>query len=367
MRTPSVTTTTPMIPEKSALDEIPSSNRSKEPPQKDHVEGNVPQSQITNNPITMDAIKPALELHPIVYGGSGRPQPCEACRKGRKRCDLTRPSCSYCLKRGIPCSWEPAPVKLRIPKKMAVEPDAVMAQLTQNPGDMIPGAVAESCRKVMSIQSLLVDSDCEETNSKKRHSTRPPPCEGCRKQRKKCDRLSPVCSYCTLRGSRCHYGDGSEGAIATPEHVRFVKLLQRRQLHGAALRNGHDAAVKLPAANSACSQTNSTPDEYHYSYAAASFPAVHFSSHLHSQPMYPYSKPYLHEWNHIYSNHHHSVRNTFGPAHDSYYYSGNHRHNHRSSDIPMNVEEYSLRPPLLESRSPSLEMEGAVEARCSSG
>ncbi|KAJ3293951.1 hypothetical protein HDU79_011716 [Rhizoclosmatium sp. JEL0117] len=53
------------------------------------------------------------DIQPIVFGGSGRPQPCEGCRVHRKRCDLTRPSCSRCIKRQVPCSYKPAPIKLR--------------------------------------------------------------------------------------------------------------------------------------------------------------------------------------------------------------------------------------------------------------
>ncbi|ORY52461.1 hypothetical protein BCR33DRAFT_761646, partial [Rhizoclosmatium globosum] len=51
------------------------------------------------------------DIQPIVFGGSGRPQPCEGCRVHRKRCDLTRPSCSRCIKRQVPCSYKPAPIK----------------------------------------------------------------------------------------------------------------------------------------------------------------------------------------------------------------------------------------------------------------
>ncbi|KAJ3060228.1 hypothetical protein HDU98_003777, partial [Podochytrium sp. JEL0797] len=69
---------------------------------------------------------------------------------------------------------------------------------------------------------------------KQRESNRPRPCEGCRYQRKKCDRILPVCTCCALRGIRCHYGNEEEGADPTPEMVAEAK--QRRKQ--TALRNG---------------------------------------------------------------------------------------------------------------------------------
>ncbi|KAJ3257495.1 hypothetical protein HDU77_002700 [Chytriomyces hyalinus] len=45
-------------------------------------------------------------IHPLMGRAvAGRPEPCERCRKKRRKCDLRRPTCDRCLRTGQSCEW----------------------------------------------------------------------------------------------------------------------------------------------------------------------------------------------------------------------------------------------------------------------
>ncbi|ORY52451.1 hypothetical protein BCR33DRAFT_711766 [Rhizoclosmatium globosum] len=89
---------------------------------------------------------------------SEKPKACLVCYTGRKKCDMAKPSCERCTKRGITCDYN------------------------RNRRSSINGLAGTLA---------VIESGV--------------PCERCKKHHRKCDQIMPTCSLCAKSGVSCEY------------------------------------------------------------------------------------------------------------------------------------------------------------------
>ncbi|TPX66218.1 hypothetical protein CcCBS67573_g07908 [Chytriomyces confervae] len=165
-------------------------------------------------------------LHPAAGASQPTTQrrrqvPCEACRTYRKKCDSLEPgsACSRCVDLGIECAFDTSrkPYARRsLPKNgdtaAKTEPEVVGEAVKVDPRKLL------CCeRNIPTLGLTTPPAAHEDTPSQPTHQDTPPgnpardsnrrslPCDCCRQQKKKCDRLQPSCSSCKLKGLRCEY------------------------------------------------------------------------------------------------------------------------------------------------------------------
>ncbi|ORY52460.1 hypothetical protein BCR33DRAFT_711773 [Rhizoclosmatium globosum] len=169
--------------------------------------------------------------------------PCKSCRSQRKKCDGVSSGCSRCLEQGTLCEYEDSPRRFHRqgPPLTTEEPNSsqlpslppfdyfslqyeakynpetsssVSPPPPPYPPQLSNYAAQSSVRRNLShgIASAAELADTDLTALAQRYQNeiasltkRPLPCDVCRQQKKKCDRLRPSCSSCLQRNIKCEY------------------------------------------------------------------------------------------------------------------------------------------------------------------
>ncbi|TPX68268.1 hypothetical protein CcCBS67573_g07255 [Chytriomyces confervae] len=169
------------------------------------------------------------DLHPAAGASQPTTQrrrqvPCEACRTYRKKCDSLEPgsACSRCVDLGIECAFDTSrkPYARRsLPKNgdTAAKTEPEVGESVKVDPQKLLCCDSSLLRNIPTLGLATPPAAHEDTPSQPAHQDTPPgnpardsnrrplPCDCCRQQKKKCDRLQPSCSSCKLKGLRCEY------------------------------------------------------------------------------------------------------------------------------------------------------------------
>ncbi|KAI8833001.1 hypothetical protein BJ741DRAFT_613459 [Chytriomyces cf. hyalinus JEL632] len=151
-----------------------------------------------------------------------RQVPCEACRTYRKKCDSLEPgsACSRCIDLGIECAFDTSrkPYARRSLPKNGDTAAKTEPEVGESDPQKLSCGDSSLLRNIPTLGLATPPAAHEDTPSQPAHQDTPPgnpardlnrhrplPCDCCRQQKKKCDRLQPSCSSCKLKGLRCEY------------------------------------------------------------------------------------------------------------------------------------------------------------------
>ncbi|KAJ3228904.1 hypothetical protein HDU81_005808 [Chytriomyces hyalinus] len=157
-----------------------------------------------------------------------RQVPCEPCRTYRKKCDSLEPgsACSRCVDLGVECTFDSSrkpyarrclpkgthavtktepedaaeSVKVDVAQKFLCGDSSLVRNIPKFGGLATPPAAHEDTPLQPVHQDTLRDKNATRDSKRRRL-----PCDCCRQQKKKCDRLQPSCSSCRVKGLRCEY------------------------------------------------------------------------------------------------------------------------------------------------------------------
>ncbi|KAI8619986.1 hypothetical protein BC830DRAFT_1101570 [Chytriomyces sp. MP71] len=227
--------------------------------------------------------------------------PCEPCRTLRKKCDSTRPgdACSRCIQLGGVCHFtDRKPYTRRtLPKTMSAASATLPSSSAtgfgglSNPDEvhghvMMPrpsySAIYADSSQPWSPPTLCVDDNSIRSLSSANASVSPQmvlhtpaplalpndhgakralPCDCCRQQKKKCDRIRPACTSCLQRGLDCKY-------ILPPKKLAQQKWVERLETENllmvarSPLSHSSQPAVVHARPFSSVAQVHQLPDQF---------------------------------------------------------------------------------------------------------